>query len=84
MKTLIATAAGCALGLVTGAALAQLGPMTTGVTVAVVAGLVLLIEWINALRRTRRARHVAQKGPLQHLRVIEGEQVRMRDRRFRR
>lgn len=56
MRTLIAVALACTIGFVAAQALIHYGPRHTGLTVAVIAALVLVVELVNAVRRTRRRR----------------------------
>jgi uncharacterized membrane-anchored protein len=56
MRTLIAVAFACTVGFVGTMALIHYGPRHTGITVAIIAALVLVVELVNAIRRTRRRR----------------------------
>jgi hypothetical protein len=61
VRTIIIYAVACNVGFVATMALVHYGPQHTGVTVAIVAALILCIELINSVRRTRARRSWQQK-----------------------
>jgi hypothetical protein len=51
VKTLVSIVVGCALGAAFAVMLVRFGPQHTGLTIAVLAALVLGVELVNAVRR---------------------------------